>query len=101
MRVVALGSTDSICEDVDIERQFSFGSYSIATSYSPLADETRVERACWSLNKKVLAVSVVSAVIFAGFTVATFQVDRDFAFIAGPFGGVSLITGCMYFLCRD
>ena len=96
MKIIAVASDGVIYENEEVNRQLSPGSSSVGSFYVPLSGETGVERAFWSFNRKVLAVSIVSAVIFVGFTVATFQVDRDFAFIAGPSGIVSLITGCMY-----
>ena len=59
------------------------------------------ERVFWDFNRKLLVISLISAVIFSSFTIATFQVNRDFAFIGMPAGAISLITGCMYLVYRN
>ncbi len=90
-------------EEEKIQRQESFETHSISSMSIPLGSGIDVldpERGFWNFNRKVLAVSVASAVIFTSFTIATFEVDYNYAYIAMPSGVVALITACMYVVHR-
>jgi hypothetical protein len=90
-------------EEGEIQRQESFGTHSISLMSIPLGSGIDVldpERGFWNFNRKVFAVSFASAVIFTSFTIATFEVDYNYAYIAMPSGVVALITACMYVVHR-
>lgn len=86
-------------EEGEIQKQQSFGTHSVSSMNMPLGSGIYVmdpERGFWNFNRKVLAVSVASAVIFTSFTIATFEADYNYAYIAMPTGVITLITACMY-----